>query len=466
MRALLSLVVLGGSGLLLIGGSAASLGCSGGGEGGGGGGGSGAGGGSGGGGGAQNQGVSVLDPTATERLPLAMAIGPNDRVGVAYFVKIGLSTTRSVPVNDAGFDPGGASDYDLRYVEWQGGNVSTPQKVTTVQRVFGISLTFNGGGEPVVSYLGGGDDQSIYWFQSDAVVSVRTGGNTWTESPVALRGDEVPCGNPTCAPVSDRGLLVGLTPAVVYANNQLFVAWRDGHDGQFPQQDWAGSDLEAARGSPGAWTRQMVAAGGGDKKAWGGHAQMVVGAGNLPAMVSDHVYGSADGFGTGVFFHRFNGTAWTTSTLVAEAQATNNQTGPSLAWRAQSGYGVAFINRSTDTLKFMSSMDGNTWTVANDVFGNGTGGWYPSLGFDPVTDQPAIAFYICSKQPGATEGLCPEQDDALVLVTRNPVGDWPAEQVIDTNGGYMPKLGFLSDNKRVIAYRDPRTYAVKLYVDP
>jgi hypothetical protein len=38
--------------------------------------------------------------------------------------------------------------------------------------------------------------------------------------------------------------------------------------------------------------------------------------------------------------------------------------------------------------------------------------------------------------------------------------------VIDPQGGVLPKLGYLSNGKRAIAYRDPGSGAVKLYVDP
>lgn len=469
MRALLSFVVLGVLTLMLIGGSSvALLGCSGGGNGGGGGGGAGGTGG-GAGGGAQNQGITVVDATSTERLPLAMAIGPNDRVGIAYFVKIGLSATRSVPPNDAGFDPGGASDYDLRYVEWQGGTASAFQKIITVQRPFGVSLTFQSNGEPVVTYLGGGDDQSIYWFQSDAVVNTRSG-STWTENTIITRGDQVPCGDATCATTSDRGFLVGVTPSVIFTQNTLHVLWRDGHDGQFPQQDWAGSDLESARGAPNNWQTAMVAAGGvggagGAKPGWGGHAQLAIGAGGNPVAVSDFVVGSPDGFGKGVAFHRWGGSSWSTAIVIPEAQATNNQTGPSLAYRQQTGYGVAFVNRNTDALQFISSANGINWSVPDVLFQNGSGGWYPSLAFDPVVDEPTIAFYVCSLATGVAEGSCPASQDDLRVALRGGGGEW-SETVIDTEGGYLPKLGFLSTNKRVIAYRHPTNFQVKLYVEP
>ena len=37
---------------------------------------------------------------------------------------------------------------------------------------------------------------------------------------------------------------------------------------------------------------------------------------------------------------------------------------------------------------------------------------------------------------------------------------------MDREGGWMPKLFFLSTGKRAVVYRDPRTYAVKAAVEP
>lgn len=425
------------------------------------GGGGGSGGGSGGGGGQQGQGVSVLDSTSTERLPLAMAIGPSDRVGIAYFVRTGPSTKTSP-------DGGGAYDYDIRYIEWQSGTASAFEKVDTVQRPFGVTFAFQPSGEPAISYLGGGDDQSAYWFQSDAVVAYRSGG-TWTVQTAVTHGDEALCGDSTCAPISDRGFLVGLNPALLFDGTGAWLFYRDGHDGQFPQQDWAGSDLEAARGGPSSWSHQMVVAGGAGgsstaKPGWGGHIQAIL-AGGQPAVISDHVLGSADGFGSGVFFHRYNGTSWSTQTLRTDSQTTNNQTGPSLAYSSASGFGVAWVNRNDDSLSYMSSTNGSNWTVPQVVFQNGTGGWYPSLAFDNVTNQPTIAFYLCSAQSGVSEGSCPEAQDDLRVTSLGGGGDWN-ETVIDPEGGYLPKLGFLSTGKRVVAYRHPTNYQLKLYVEP
>lgn len=407
-------------------------------------------GGSGGGGGTSFDYVT-LDPATSEPTYLAMAVGPGDRVGVAYFAS--LSGGRDAGLADGGIEF--ARDFEVRYVEWNGGQPSAPEPVRTVQRVYGVSVAFQGSGEPAVAYLGGGADQSAYWFQSDAVVSFRSGG-TWTERLVAARGNEVSCGNP----VSDRGFLVGLFPALVFDGAKGYLAYRDTHDGQFPQQDWNGSDLELAEGGPTSWTKACLQAGGNDKRAYGGHTVMVMADGQ-PALVHDRIVGAADGPGQdAIFLKRKSDGTWTTPVSIGIA---STQSGPSLAWDSVAGFGIAVVERAENALKFTSSQDGVDWTVLDPVYQSGTGGWYPSLAFDPVHHEPAIAFYSCSPRSGQSEGSCLSSEDEL-RVTQRIGGDW-RETVVDSEGGYLPKLGFLSTGKKVVAYRLPGTGAVRLAVE-
>ncbi len=198
----------------------------------------------------------TLESASTELQPLALAVGPGDRIGVAYFFRVTAPT-----------------DYEIRYIQVEGGQVSPPERVDTVQRVYGLSVAFDSNGRAAVAYLGGGSDESAYWFQSDLEVAFRTAPNTWTSRIPVTMGNQATAGNP----VSDRGFLVGLNPAIVFKGTEAFVAYRDGHDGQFPQQDWAGSDLELVSGGPDTWTPRVVAAGGDNKQAYGGHIAMVMG---------------------------------------------------------------------------------------------------------------------------------------------------------------------------------------------
>ena len=389
----------------------------------------------------------TLEATPTDLQPLALAVGPNDVVGVAYFFR--TSDT----------------DYEIRYLQVDNGQVSAPEKVAKVQRVYGLSVAFDSNGRPAVAYLGGGSDESAYWFQSDMAVGFRTAPGQWTESLAVTKGDQATAGNP----VSDRGFLVGLNPALVFNGTQAIVAYRDGHDGQFPQQDWAGSDLEVASGGQGSWVPKVVAAGGNNKQAYGGHISMVL-ANGQPALVHDQVFGSAEGTGSNVLFQRRNTDGTWTQPLQVLA-VSNTQRGSSLAWDSELGYGVAVLERSTSRLSFLGCKGttatkcsvASDWTAPDPVFQSGSGGWYPSLAVDPKTHDPSIAFYLCSNASGANEGTCNPNDDELIVTTRIE-GIW-RELLVDADGGWSPKLAYLSSGLRVLAYRAPGNGVLKLAVE-
>lgn len=407
------------------------------------GGGGGSTGGGGGGGGLTPFAVSDLDPNAVDATYFAIAVDPvQERVGVAYYSNRGTQMMMGTP------------DYDIKYVEWKQGVVSPIQTVRYVQRLAGIALAFDPvTGEPVMSYLGGDPGfvvgQSIFWFQSDAVINRRSGGTTWTETVIATDGDQITCGNP----VSDRGFLVGLWPAIAFdSTNKMYLAYRDGHDGQFPMQDWAGSDVELWEGAMPPTAGSCLAQGGNNKDAYGGHNQMVIGAGDQPAIIYDQMFGTSDSNGINVFFQKRNpnGTWTPTGSLLT---VSNTQTGAVLAYDPTEGYGIAFVDRGTNELGYVNSVNGTTWNSIDPVFGSGSGGWYPSLAMDPINHEPAIAFYVCSPRASVIETGCTTTEDKLV-VTQRVVGTW-RETVVDTNGGYGPKLAFFASGKRVVVYRTP-----------
>lgn len=409
--------------------------------------GGGKGGGSGGGTGASPFVVTELDGTARDATFFAIATDPvAERVGVAYYTPAGTNTT--------GTDGGATPDYDLKYVEWKQGVVSTPEKITTVQRFVGLTLAFDpANGEPVVGYLGGAPDlaTSIFWYQSDAAISRRNAG-TWTESVVAVHSNDNT--GECAATTSGSGEVVGLWPASAFDSaGKYYLSYRDVHQGQFPQQDWAASDMELWEGtSLPPTTPVCLKAGGDDKKAWGGHQQMTIGADDQPAVVSDQIQGSAAGDGAGVVFTRRNtdGT-WTTAAVIFGVP--NTQTGPSVAWDATEGYGIAVIDASANELKYLRSLNGSSWNAPDEVYGQGTGGWYPTLAMDPVNHEPAIAFYICSPRSGVNESSCTQAEDRLV-VTQRIVGNW-RETLVDEEGGYHPHLAFFASGKKVVVYRQP-----------
>src|ERR1700687_5070127 len=77
-------------------------------------------------------GITVLDSTTMDKTPIAMAVGPNDRIGVAYFRNAA------------------SPSFDVRYLEWKNGQVTTDERVQTVRRggrgERGISAQWTAGG--------------------------------------------------------------------------------------------------------------------------------------------------------------------------------------------------------------------------------------------------------------------------------------------------------------------------------
>ncbi|NMO20254.1 hypothetical protein HPC49_22645 [Pyxidicoccus fallax] len=386
---------------------------------------------------------SEFDPISS----IAMAIGPENRIGMAYFVRLNTVTEN-------------APDYELRYREFNGGSLRPAEAVAKVQRVYGVSVAFGPNGQPAVSYLGGrrdgGPDDSTFWYQSDMAVSYRNANGTWTERIAVTMSNQAVAGNI----VSDGGWLVGLNSSMVFAGNQALVVYRDGHRGQSPQQDWAGSDLELASGGPTAWQHRVLAPGGNDKQGWGAHASIIM-AGNQPAVVHDTAELGAQATGVDVVFQRRNadGATWTPPVRVQSVP--NTQLGASMAYDATVGFGIAVLNRNNNALTFIECDESSgtkcaavgDWTTPDPVFNSGTGGWYPSLAFDPRTHEPSIAYYNCALESGRNETSCNTGDDELVVSTR--IGGIWRETLVDAGGGWSPKLAYLSDGKRVVLYRAP-----------
>jgi hypothetical protein len=393
-----------------------------------------------------------LDEGGPELTYLSMAVQADaGRVGIAYFAQV--DGFGGAPAADGG----NTANYEIRYVEWNSGQSSPPQVLRTVQRVLGVSVAFQQNGEPAVAYLGGGADMSAFWYQSDAVVNYRSGGSTWTERSVATRSDQSPCGSPL-----DIGFLVGVFPSLVFDGPKAYLAWRDGHNGQFPQQDWAGSDLKVSEGGPTAWTTTCQMSSGNVKQAYGARTHMVM-ANGQPALVHDRAFGGADTPGKDILVTRRKADGTWTNAMTPVLAIQNTMSGGSVAWDAVEGYGIAAIEHSTDVLNYTRSSDGMTWDQATPVLGGLSGGWYPSLAMDPKNHEPAIAFYICSKRTGQAEGTCLENEDEL-RISQRVVTNW-TETLVDLEGGYLPKIGFFDTGKRVVAYRVPKSKRIRLAVE-
>lgn len=389
----------------------------------------------------------VVDEGAAEFHPIssiAMAVGPDDRIGMAYFVRTGTLTNA-------------VENQELRYREFNGGTLGPVERVATVQRVYGVSLAFGPDGQPALTYLGGGRDDSTFWWQSDLAVAYRSAAGTWTEQVAVRRSNEAATGNP----LSDAGFLVGLNPAIVFSGSQAIVAYRDGHNGNFGRQDWESSDLELAVGGPTTWQHRMVAPSGDGKYGYGGHISMVM-AGGQPALVHDQAREGATASGLDITFQRRNADGTTWSPPVRVQAVGNTQLGASLAYDAQVGFGIAAVDKAAgDKLTFIECAGtsatrctaASDWTTPDPVFQQGSGGWYPSLAFDPQFHEPSIAFYNCAREAGRNDTGCNPNDDELVVSSRIS-GIW-RETLVDAGGGWSPKLAFLSNGKRVVLYRAP-----------
>jgi hypothetical protein len=375
--------------------------------------------------------VAVLDSEAAGQTPLSIAVA-GERIGVAYFA-----------------ETGGSPSHELRFVE----PGSPPQTVAEVDRVYGLSLAFGPDGEPRIAYLGGGDDGSVYWKQSDLALATRSGG-VWSSVTLARNGGEAASGFET----SDFGVVVGLWPALALTEpGELFVAYRDVHGGQFPT-DYQHSDLEVVEGSPGSLRRSVAVLGANTLEGHGGMTSVTL-AGGRPALAWSTQPGSQNDTPRGVWFARRGGDGgWGAPEKLAGPSDT--RAGPSLSWREGLGFGIAFEDAGSGLLNYLESADGETWAPAEPVHGDGTGGWYPSLAFGP-DGEPAIAYYVCSLSAAASE--CKPEDDALLLKRRR-AGMWPARALtVDSGGAWWPRLAW-AGARAAIAYKDPGCTVLKLAV--
>jgi hypothetical protein len=415
------------------------------------------GGGSGGGGTASRYTVTTIDSSASDSTYLdAVFDKQQNRVGIAYLVGTAIGNPD---------DPdAGAPKFEVRYAEWKDGVVATPEKVDQVQRYDGISIDFHPmTGEPSIAYLGGGSDMSLYWFNSDAVYSSRSAG-TWTMTTIAKNGTAIVCGNP----VSDNpgGLLIGVWSAIRYdSTGTLWQCSRDGHGAQYPQGDWAGSDVKCWSGSPGNWTGYCTNPGGNNKAGPGGRIVMAL-ADDKPWIVYDKILGSSDAIGNDVDFQQWTGTMWTP--VETPGRTPNTETGSAIAYDSMAGFGVAFADGNNDILFYMNKAPAAVaWNQPDQVFGAGTGGLEPSLTFDPMYHEPVVAYFNCSATTGVNADGCQPDYQQLVISQRVATGSttvWRPETVT-TEHAHRIRVGILPNMKRAVVYREYKTGAVKIAVE-
>jgi hypothetical protein len=412
----------------------------------------------------------ALDPNATGNGDIAMAIGPNDKIGVAYFTVVG----------DAGAT---GYNYGINYVEYQNGTVSTPVTVRIVQRTLGLTLAYQEDGTPAIGYLGGMNytytgpmdggmtpTGSTYWLESQAAIAYLLSDGGWNESVCMV--DSTAMGafnvNLTCVNgnLMNRGSVVGLWPSLVFDGGTALMVFRDVHDGQYPVQDWQASAAKLCAGSPSTgWNWDAPIASDvcqctTTRGAFGGHNQMIYGPGGSLAVISDQMQNDQGEVFVGGHDARFAMTnpdgTWTNSInpFLAGCSSTaetihDTQTGPVMAWTLGTGFVVAAVDHQVDDLMYVSSMDGVNWGQVEHVYNQGSGGWYPSIAVDPTSGEAAVAFFICSLSPNATD--CSPTDAQLVVKERSPSG-WQDAINVPGTAFYLPKLGYLSTGKAVIAY--------------
>jgi hypothetical protein len=318
-----------------------------------------------------------------------------------------------------------------------------------------------------VAYLGGPRDDaiSVSWQNHDAVVAYRSGG-TWTQQTAAMNSNEAMAGNP----VSDQGPILGLYPGLVFDGATAYLVYRDVHYGQSLLGDYDGSDFELAYGGPTGWSHQVLIAGGNDKRFWGCHPHLIM-ANGRPAVVSDRVPNAPSAPGQDVFFQRKvgdGGTAWSAPPVLVST-AGDTTSGPSVAWESGEHFGVAWADRLASggqALYFTETpLAGGAFLPRDVVVQSGSGGWYPSVAYDPVDPHdPVVAYYVCAFRGGVSQlTSCPAAEDEL-QISRRTGGYW-YQTTVDPEGALQPRLFYLSSGRRVIVYRDPRQGTIKIAVE-
>ncbi len=376
--------------------------------------------------------VTVLDTDAPGTTSIAIA-SSESKVGVAYVVPLANGST------DAGM-------YEVRYVE----PGSQPQKVATLHTGYdyGVSLAFTAAGTPVVGYLGGASNNGTYWYESDMALASPNGGGVWSVTLAAQDGLGYFAGN-----------VVGLNSSIAAApSGDIYAAYRDVHRGQFPNQDYEHSCLDFAVGRLNGTFTQTGASDctetQGGLEGFGANNSLTLGEGAEPAIASNIMSAGTNDVAAQLYFtHRKNGTFSAMKRLDTSIPIADAKRGPSLSYNSEgtygfpTGYGIAVEDRTKQTVYYYRSDDGDTWDTQVNVWGSGFGGWWPSLAYDSA-GAPNIAFYYCS-DPGGSISQCLVHQ--LWLSTLIPSGDWQ-RQVIDPQGGYLPRLTYFN-GKAAVAYK-------------
>lgn len=70
--------------------------------------------------------------------------------------------------------------------------------------------------------------------------------------------------------------------------------------------------------------------------------------------------------------------------------------------------------------------------------------------------MPWIAYHFCDTRAGIGLGQCSSVDMQLRVAYRRAADATWHNAIVDRQGGWSPKLGFLSTGKKVVVYRQPQ----------
>jgi hypothetical protein len=383
---------------------------------------------------------------------VAAALAPDGRVGVAYYWNLDSAHRR------------------IEYLEVQTDNSTRGVTLAdSVSRTSQLGVTFDDGGNAYVAYFGNdpdlseaietvGGDGGQFWFESDlAVAKIDPQLSLTTEYPATNGFDYTACGNP----VSDRDSpVVGYSPAIAMNGDELVIVHRNLHSGQFPLQDYGKSDFDGTVGTPGNWSSSAAICGsdeGGLFVSQGLGQDSSIATLNGKAVVVTGGQTDLTSTVRSLFTVQYENGAWGNKQAVfgnaSPPLAPNDGTGPRIASDSTAGFGLAWTDYTSSIVYYANSPDGLAWSGHESVFGAGTGGWYPTIAFDPTIHQPVVAYYFCSQDSGVSPGNCQPNQDELRVSRRRTNATWEPITV-DAEGGFYPTLLF-NGGQMVLVYRTP-----------
>lgn len=316
---------------------------------------------------------------------------------------------------------------EIHYVQYDGTNWSAPALVAeVVGPPFGLSLTYDGAGNPHVGYLGG--ELSVReCSSSDAVQAISTdGGKTFTEQTI----------NGGVAPGDTAG---PWTNVATDPSGQVHSVYRDVQFGLYTKDGDARADLRYDASGEG------IAEGNGD----GVYANLLFKSDGTP-VVSAQNFVSEDVSKRGLKVFWKEAGAWE-STKVYNGAIEER---PGFATDGNGLFALAYYKGSEGSLLYVESTDLKSWSQPKFVdFSTTVHGTYASLAFDSK-GNPGVSYYRCG-DAGTSAKQCDPQKDALMYAYRLN-GKWTTIEV-DTGGanfcGRYTSLVFDDNDLPVIAYQ-------------